>query len=372
METNVASARLKRLLGFLQDDPGNVRLVEEAATVAYEDHSLDLAAELLEQRAGLATMTPAMKNLQGLVAMARHRYQEAVTVFEALRLEADDPVLKFNLAWSKAMLGAWQEALDLLDDAVIAVSPRGPALKILMMHHLELYDEGLTCGAELARRYPSDEALMGALATLAVDAEKTDLAAAYAAKAGDHPEGRTALGILALGEQNTEDSLRLFEQALAKQPNNARAWVGKGLGLLASGQADAGAEAIDKGADLFGDHLGSWVASGWAHFVRGDYAKARASFERAEAADDTFAETHGGLAVIDILEGNEAEGRRRREIAHRLDKNCFGAALATILLLDKSGHKAAALKVRDAAMSMPVGLNGQTLAQALARFGTRA
>lgn len=369
MEASVASGpRTTRLMGFLQFDPDNVRLLEDAALAAFEERCPELAAELLMRLAQFGPLSPALRNVQGLIAMALHHHEEAASIFASLLAEGDDPGLRFNLAWSKAMLGSYQEALDLLDDAAVAVSPRGPSLKILMMHHLDLYEEALACGEELVQRHPDDEALMGALATLAIDAEKQDLAAFYGAKAGNQPEGRVALGVLALGEQKTEESLRLFEEALAKQPNNARALVGKGLGLLALGQIDDGAHAIDKGAELFGDHLGSWVASGWAHFTRGDYAKARTSFERAEAADDTFAETHGGLAVLAILEGNEAEGRRRCEIARRLDKNCFGAALAAILLLEKSGNKAAAQRIRDAAMGMPVGPGGQTLTQAIAGF----
>jgi len=33
--------------------------------------------------------------------------------------------------------------------------------------------------------------------------------------------------------------------------------MGKGLGLLASGKADEAVEAIDRGAALFSDHIGS-------------------------------------------------------------------------------------------------------------------
>jgi tetratricopeptide (TPR) repeat protein len=236
---------------------------------------------------------------------------------------------------------------------------------------LGLYDEALQEGELLSQRFPANEALMGALATLALDAEKADLARRYGARAGHNAEGRAALGILALGDHDVTGSRALFDEAIEAQPSNPRAWVGKGLNLLASGDAARGADAIDKGAELFGDHIGSWIASGWAHFAKGDVARARASFERALAVDDTFSESHGGLAVMDLLDGRIEEARRRADIALRLDRRCFGGVLAKMLLLEKDGQTAAAGKLRDLAMGFPVGPNGRTLGEELAQFSLK-
>ena len=364
------SARLGRLLGFLERDPNNLALLGEGASIAFDERAFDLAAELLDRRATLEPLPPPLVNLKGVVEIARRNYAEAAMAFETLRAEGhDDAAVRFNLAWAKAMTGAYQEAADLLDDEAIAASPRAPALKIQMLHHLERYDDALAAGEELAKLYPDNHALMGALATLAIDAEKPDLARAYAERAGDNAEGRAALGFLTLGEHDTGKALEIFEQAAAAQPNNPRAWVGKGLALMASGAAAAASEALDRGAELFGDHLGSWIASGWAHFVQKNYPQARASFDRAMALDPNFSETHGGLAVLDIVDGNLDSARRRTETALRLDRNSFGGMLAKSLLLERSGHPRAGQRIVEAALSMPVGLNGETIAQAIAAFG---
>ena len=364
-------ARLERLLRFLEQDPANLSLLGDAARAAYEAGDPGLAAKLLERHTSAAPLPGALVNLQGLIAIGQNRFGDAAEIFERLRaLEGDNSALRFNLAWCRALLNDYQGALDLLDEETLAASSRAPALKIEMMHHLEKYEEGLTCGEQLAARFPGNQALMGALATLAMDAERIDLARKYAAQAGENPEGQAALGMLTLGDHDAKHSLELFEQALARQPGNARAWVGKGLSLLVSGDVAGATQAIDKGAELFQDHLGSWVASGWAHFVAGDYAKARASFERALAADPNFAEIHGGLAVLDIIDGKIDEAKRRTDIALRLDKKCFGAALAKSMLLQRSGHEQMAQKIRDIALSQPVGPNGETIAQALVGFSS--
>lgn len=367
-----AASRLESLLGFLKRDPGNLHLIGDAASAAFDAEDGDTALELLERYSSIQPLPDNLLNLKGLATMAKQDYAGAATVFEELRTRApEDPVLKFNLAWARSMMESWQEALDLLDDRTLSASPRAPSLKIHVMHHLDLYDEALAAGEVLAQRFPDDQALMGALATLALDAEKPDLGRAYAARAGKTAEGCAALGFLALGDQEDERSLALFDEALAAQPANPRAWVGKGLGLLAAGNAVEGSKAIDRGAELFGDHIGSWIASGWARFARGDNAGARQSFERATAIDANFSECHGGLAVIDLMDGNIAEAQRRCDIALRLDKKSFGGALAKTLLLAKSGRPEAAQRVRDIAFATPVGMHGETLAQLLAKMGGR-
>jgi tetratricopeptide (TPR) repeat protein len=366
------SARVARLLTFVERDPANLSLIADAATAAFDEQAYDLASSLMERYKTLAPLPSPLKNLDGMTAMARQDYAGAAATFEQLRTEAgDNPALRFNLAWASAMMGAYAQALELLDDDVVGISPRAPALKIHAMHHLGMYDEALASGEHLAGRFPDNQALMGALATLALDAEKPDLAARYAERAGGNPEGRAALGFLALGNYETGRSLELFDDAIAQQPDSPRAWVGKGLGLLATGDARAGAEAIDRGAALFGDHIGSWIASGWAHFTRSDYVKARQSFERALAIDPNFSESHGGLAVVDIMDGRMEDAKRRCDIALRLDRNCFGGALAKSLLLETGGRPDAAQHVRDIAFATPVGPNGQTLAQAIVAMSSR-
>lgn len=368
----VQSPKLDRLLRFLDRDPSNLSLLADAASAAFDERDFAQSAELIARHESIAPLSPALANLKALNALAQHRYEDATAIFEALRADGqNDPALRFNLAWSKAMVNAWQDALDLLDDDTLAAAARAPALKIQAMHHLELYDDALSEGARLAERFPNNRALMGTMATLAMDAEQMDLAKSYAERAGENPEGLAALGMLSLGEHDVEGSLGMFDNALRAQPNNPRAWLGKGLALMMSGDGTKGVEALEKGAVIFEDHLGSWVAVGWAHYLNKDIGKARTSFEHAIAIDPNFAESHGGLAVVNIAEGKLDEARHNSDIALRLDKTCFGGALARSLLLQQRGNTNAAQKIVELALSTPVGPGGQTIAQAMMAFGNR-
>jgi tetratricopeptide (TPR) repeat protein len=282
-----------------------------------------------------------------------------------------EPAILFNLAWSRAMLKDFEGALALLADHVATSLPQAAMLHVQILHELGRFDEAGDRARLYVGLFADYEPLMAAVSVLALDLDDEALAAACAARAPDHPDSLTTMGTLTLGEDRPEEALALFETALARNPNVPRAWVGRGLAKLLAGGADSAAEDIDRGAEMFGDHLGSWIAAGWAWFVRKDNAASRARFEKALSIDDTFAEAHGSLAVLDLLDGDVESARRRSEIALRLDRQCYSAALARTLIEAGSGDPEKAQRIYERAINTPVGESGRTIAQAMARLGTR-
>jgi len=97
-------------------------------------------------------------------------------------------------------------------------------------------------------------------------------------------------------------------------------------------------DAIDdlkKATHYMPSHLGTWHALAWAQLVNNDIAGARESFESCLDVDRTFAETHGGLAVIDIIQGHPETAKEKIKLALRLDKGSFSANFAQSLILQK-------------------------------------
>ena len=367
--TRQTTGRLDRLLALLESDPDNVTLLCDGADTALSERRPETAVELLDRAAKLAPLAPPQVNLAGLAAMQLSRFDEAAEHFGSLAGQGvgGGPV-RFNLAWCRAMTKDFDDALQWLDEETTQELPQAAMLKIQILHEQGEFDEAGRLARHHLSVHPDHPGLNAAVSVLALDIEDAELAARCAAKAGDHPDALATLGTLALRDDRTDEARSMFDQALARNQGNARAWVGRGLASLVSGEPSAAAGDIDRGAELFGDHLGSWIAAGWAYFVGGDLATSRQRFETALEIDDNFAEAHGSLAVIDILEGEREKGRERSEIALRLDRNCYSAALARMLLAEQAGDPEAARRIFELAVNTPVDGEGLTIAKALARM----
>lgn len=368
--TDSATGRLAILLPLLEADATNLPLLADAAEAALDERRPDLAAELLGRYAAIAPLPPRETNLAGIAALQSRRFDVAAEMFATLfERGADDAGARFNLAWSRANLKDFAGALGILDDDSARALPQAAMLRVQLMHETGDVDGAGDAARAYIELHPDHQGLMAAVSVLALDIDDEALATICAERAGDHPDALATRGTLALLDEHATDALDLFERALAADPASPRAHVGLGLAKILTGKADEAPADLDRGAALFGDHLGSWIAAGWAYFVNDDLVTSRARFETALELDPTFAETHGSLAVLDVLAGRLDEASARSDVALRLDRQCYSAALAMSLLAASGGQPEKAKRIFERAASTPVDGSGRTIGQALARMG---
>jgi Flp pilus assembly protein TadD len=93
---------------------------------------------------------------------------------------------------------------------------------------------------------------------------------------------------------------------------------------------------------------------GWIHIMRGNVLAAQLAFQRALAVDRTFGESHGGLAVIAVLQGQELNARTSIKRALRLDPQSMSAQYAQMLLLQSHGATEEARGILEAVLSRPL------------------
>lgn len=366
---NDAEARLERLRGYLSHDPDNLSLATDCADAALAAGWVELATAILTPFADTGTLDPAASNVFGIAAMRSGDYETAEARFtQVLDGAPDDAGVRFNLAWTQALAGRHADAREALGEITATDLPQAAMLDLQIDHHLGELDVAADKMREYLERFPDYAPLQAAASVLAMDLEDIDLARACAERAGAHPDALATLGALELGDNRLADARDLFARALETRDANPRAHVGLGLVALAGGDAAAALPHLDRGAAQFGDHLGSWIAAGWAHFLAGDAATAQARFETALAADDTFGEAHGSLAAMHAFAGDFDAARREQEIALRLDRQSFSAALTGVVLAAADGDQAQAGRIMELALRQPIGVDGGTLADALARM----
>ena len=369
MAQNAAQETLTRFLSYLEHDPDNAALLRDAADAATLANEPATAATLYAKLEAVDALSDAEANLAGVAAMRSGDQATAQRHFDALLARhPDDSNLKFNLAWSLALDGDTEQALARLDEATTAALPQAAMLDIQLRHAAGEFEEAEQAARDHLLPHGDYPPFLAAVSVLAMDVDDEDLARECALKAGNHPDALTTLATLTLGDQNNGEARALFEQALAVAPESPRALIGLGLTDLAQGDYGNAVKHLDRGAGLFEDHLGSWIAAGWGYFVAGDYPTARARFETALKQDDNFAESHGSLAVMDILDGDLEGGKRRLEIARRLDRNSFSAAFAQMLLAMADDDSEKAQRILEVALKQPLDAKGRTLAEAFGRL----
>ena len=372
MESSFSSAppseRLARLRSYLDSDPGNVTLLSDTAETALAERRPDIAHDVLSRYAAERPLPAKELGMAGLAAMQLGDFAAAAERF-ALLLETNpaDTAVRFNLAWSRAMLKDFPGALALLDAQTTDALGQAAMLHVQLLHEKGEFDEAAEQARRHLARHPDHGGLNAVISVLALDNEDIELAAACASRAGDHPDALTTLGTLALGDDRDAEALDLFERALARNADSARAWLGKGLVELSSGAHTDAVRDIRRGAELFGDHVGSWLAAGWSNVVTDNIAAGKADFEKALALDHNFSESHGSLAVVAIIEGNTEEARRLAQTAIRLDRQSFSGALAHALLLNSDGKPEVARAIINRALNTPIGASGKTIAQSLVK-----
>lgn len=369
MADDAANERLERLLGFLEQDPGNARLLRDAAETAMEAGALERAKELFRRLRDLGELTDLDSNSWAIAAMRSGEPRRAAETFASLLAQQPDNLsLKFNLAWSRALAHDPSGALELLDQDMVERLPQAAQLQVQLLHEAGEFPAAAEQARVHLERFPDYAPLLAAVSVLALDIEDEALALACAEKAGDHPDALATLGTLRLGAGQPLEARAMFVRSLASNANSPRAWIGMGLADMLQGNNRQAGECIDRGAEMFGTHLGSWIAAGWAYLLAGDRETARQRFERAVEIDGNFAEAQGSLAVMELLDGQTEAAARGIEVALRLDRNSFSAGFAKMLMNAAKGDEAAAQRIISTMLKQPVGADGRTIAEAIARM----
>ena len=129
--------RFERLLGYLESDPHNAVLALECAEAALAADRPNKARALLDDLGAAGQLDEGGENLAGIAAMRAGDPVAAQARFERLlETRPDDPALRFNLAWSRALAGDAPGARATLDQATIDSLPQAAMLDLQLHHQL--------------------------------------------------------------------------------------------------------------------------------------------------------------------------------------------------------------------------------------------
>lgn len=343
-----ASARLARIEGYLGADPQNKELLAEAIDLGLAAGDLARAAAHTAAALALYPDDAFFQARQGHVLLAGQDWAAAAAQFQVLLARHADANLAYNFAYACQMLGRYADAAAALAPFAAEAVLASPAAAVLLRayHHLGEFDAALALIARQEAAGAGDAAFYGVASAIFFDADQLDEAArcSQAALAGGRAplEALVVGGSLALaqGSAGGGEASALFEQALARNPAEGRAWSGLGLASLLRQDLATAQEQLEQAVHYLPEHIGSWHVLGWCKIFRQDLAGAEAVFRHALALDRNFGDSHGGLGVVQALLGQKAEAEGSIERALRLDPQSLSARYAQMVLAGETADPA--------------------------------
>jgi predicted Zn-dependent protease len=343
-------ARLSRLQGYLESDARNVRLLGDVADLQLQLEMWDDArvtlTRLLEVEPGNATGRYRL----AVAERATGNAKAAQPLLAALVAEGHShPAVLRELARSESQLGHWNDvvkALASLDAGALAPEEADAVrlLRVRALHHLGDLQAAMAEAEAWQQARGANLPLLGraAIATLYLDTERPESAAALVASASldqlaESPELATVAGFVALSQGRGEAAHELLARAATQQPLLGRAHLGLGLAAAYMGDLARAVEALKAATAATPSHLGGWHALAWMQMLSQDLAGAEASLQAALAQDDNFGETHGGLALLAALRGDQNAAWTYLRTGTRLDPKGVNVTVARVALEQGSG-----------------------------------
>lgn len=111
-------------------------------------------------------------------------------------------------------------------------------------------------------------------------------------------DARIVAASLALYKMHIDEAMALIEPLDSDYPDSGRILAMKALVLMYRQQFENAITTYERACKKMPNHLGSRINLGWCYFAVSELDKAEACFKEGIHIDRTFAESHGGMALI--------------------------------------------------------------------------
>lgn len=335
-------SRLARLAQLVVQDPGNVLLLADASEAALEAGDFEIAERYLAAGQNADPHKPAWRYRLANLRIAQRRLPEAREILNSLQSEGPPhPSISHNLAYVSLLEGDFAASAQILQPWISGASPSGPrvgaiqSLWLRAMHHADRLDEAWAWVEALPEGALTEQAA-GVAALIAVDRSRLDVAERMSSKAlradPGHVEALVARACVLMGKGQTRAARAALDLAVQKAPHQARAWSTLGFVDILEMKTELARAHFEKAVGTAADDAGSFQGLGWACILQNDLQGAAHAFERAVELAPEWGESHGGLAVVLAMAGQDAQSQAHAEKARNLQPGSVSARYAKAIM----------------------------------------
>ena len=321
-----AAQRLRRLQGYLAQDPANPFLLSDTCDAALAAGDFAAAASCMDRAERLQLDPIAWTARRALGALCTGDAQQCRALVESLLDATNDanPLAQLQALWLRAC------------------------------HHLGALGEAWEWTQQQLQQDRLQPLAAGVASLMAIDLDRMEDARALADRALHRavpppPEALVARAYVALADDDAALAAKLLEHAAARQPDDGRIWSALGMVSLRNGALQEARGRFEQAVRRIPQHIGSWHALGWTCLLQQDLPGAQAAFAAALDRDRNFGENHAAMALVFTLLGRDGPAEHHLQRAERLDR---GAPTARYVRALRSGE----LKDADATRAFAAGL----------------
>lgn len=348
---------VNRLREYFKFDPGNGALALELIEALATQGDFQEALVVLGEAQKYHENDPMFVSWTGHLGLATGDFKLAVFAYDKLFKQGfDQPGLLVNSALAHYQLGHFHKAKALLDD-VSELDVANRILKARCYAQLEEVSSAITDVQALVKECAVEQMpeVLGLLALLYLDDAQYDLAEEYCQKTLSVKEGqfeaRIVAASLALYKMHIDEAMALIEPLDADYPDSGRILAMKALVLMYRQQFELAISTYERACEKMPNHVGSRINLGWCYFAAGDLDKAETCFKTGVNIDRTFAESHGGLALIYAFKEKWPESQESFKRGLKLDVVSPSALFARALYFKHKGRSNEAEKIVSGLMA---------------------
>lgn len=338
-------AKAERLLRYLEKDPNNLPLRYDVIAATVEAENWSAANDVAQIGIEKYPEELDMHCYLGLIKLQQLDYEAAALCLNfAIDAGSQNLLARYNYAFSLFMLERYQQCYSALTHIVIN-DKVDPPVRMLLAHclyQLSQHSKAIDEVRIYIKANPRRADAHGLLALLLCEAEQYEISAIHAqsALAIDALQIDALLAVAGkeLGSVHYGKAIDAYQQVLRVYPECGRAHSGKGLANFAMNKFDEAQQDFEKAVQYMPNHIGTWHLLAWVHLLEGRSSEAKNAFMASYKLDRNFSETHGGFAVVAVMQGKINDALRHIKIATRLNQTSMSAQYASLLLAKINGN----------------------------------